>query len=113
MDTTLRPASLLLVISLALGISADALLRAFPPGINAALWLLFLIAAPTLLAHRLDHSLVGGVEVRGGGGHSVRPQSLLEGFSRALPAECHRRARRLCSHGRKDIEPQTQRIERF
>jgi hypothetical protein len=63
MNTPSRPASLLLGLSLALGISADVLLRAFPPGINAALWLFSLIAALTFLAHRLDHSLVGGWKI--------------------------------------------------
>jgi hypothetical protein len=60
MDKIPRPASLLIAGALALGISADLLLRSFPPGINYSLWLLFLIAVPPIVAHRLDHSLVGG-----------------------------------------------------
>jgi hypothetical protein len=60
MDTPPRHASLLLAVSLALGLSADALLRTLPPGVNYSLWLLFLIAALALLAHRLDHPLAGG-----------------------------------------------------
>jgi hypothetical protein len=60
MDKTPRPASLLSAGALALGISADLLLRNFPPGINFSLWLLLLIAVPPFVAHRLDHSLVGG-----------------------------------------------------
>ena len=60
MDTPLRPASLILGASLALGITADALLRVFPPGLNAALWFLLLLASPAFLARRLNHALVGG-----------------------------------------------------
>jgi hypothetical protein len=54
------PASLLIAGSLALGISADVMLRSLPPGINYSLWLLLFLAVPPLIAHRLDHSLVGG-----------------------------------------------------
>ena len=54
------PAFLLLAASLILGISADVLLRSFPPGINYSLWLLFFVAVPPLIARWLDHSLVGG-----------------------------------------------------
>jgi hypothetical protein len=60
MDTPPRNASLLLAVSLALGVSADSLLRTLPPGVNYSLWLIFLIAALALLAHRLDHPLAGG-----------------------------------------------------
>ena len=59
MDKIPRPTSVLLAASLALGISADVLLRGFPPGVSYSLWLLFLIALPPLIAHRLDHTLVG------------------------------------------------------
>ena len=60
MDRPSLPASLLLAASLALGISADVLLRSFPPGVNYSLWLILLVAVPPLIARRLDHSLVGG-----------------------------------------------------
>ncbi|HEX7573720.1 MAG TPA: DUF4153 domain-containing protein, partial [Bacteroidota bacterium] len=60
MDKIPRPASLLIAGALALGISADLLLRNFPPGLNYSLWLLFLIAVPPFIAQRLDHSLVRG-----------------------------------------------------
>ncbi|HMK39609.1 MAG TPA: DUF4153 domain-containing protein, partial [Bacteroidota bacterium] len=60
MNTLPRPGVQILAAALGLGISADTLLRASPPGINAALWLLFLIAAVVILARRLDHPLVGG-----------------------------------------------------
>jgi hypothetical protein len=60
MDRIPLPASLLIAGALALGISADLLLRSFPPGVNYSVWLLLLIALPPFIAHRLDHSLVGG-----------------------------------------------------
>lgn len=59
MDTPSRSGPAILGAALALGIAADALLRAFPPGINASLWLCFLASAVILLARRLDRPLVG------------------------------------------------------
>jgi hypothetical protein len=60
MDSTHRHVPLLAWIALSLGASADMLLRATPPGINAALWLLLLFAALIVFARMLDHPLVGG-----------------------------------------------------
>jgi hypothetical protein len=55
-----RPAFVILASSLAVGISADTLLRASSAGINASLWLIMLIAAPVILSYVLDHPLIRG-----------------------------------------------------
>jgi hypothetical protein len=63
MTTQPRPAVLLLAASLFLGVTSDALLRSFPPGLNASLVLIFFIGSLALLALRLDHPLVGGWKI--------------------------------------------------
>jgi hypothetical protein len=61
MDSRLRLALAALGAAIVLGILGDALLRAFPWGVNAPLWLLFVIGAALWLARG------GGVEWRGEG----------------------------------------------
>ena len=58
-----RPAALILAASLAVGISADTLLRTSAAGINVSLWLIVLIGAPVFLSGPLGRPLIRGWEL--------------------------------------------------
>src|ERR1700690_2906458 len=61
-----RPSTFILAAALALGISADLLVRASPPGIALTLWISALTATPAAFARALGKSLTGGWEAIAG-----------------------------------------------